>query len=63
MYASGYIKKLLVACVREGKTPAESKKANVVILLKLPGRVKSEPGSHRPISLVSAWSKLLERVC
>ena len=53
-YASGYVKELLVTCVREGKIPAEWKKANVVILLKSPDRVKSYAGSYRPISLVSA---------
>ncbi len=61
-YASGYVKELLVACLREGKIPAEWKKANVVILLKSPDRVKSDAGSYRPISLVSAWSKLIESV-
>ncbi|KAJ3661589.1 hypothetical protein Zmor_005980 [Zophobas morio] len=61
-YASGYIKELLVTCMREGKIPAEWKKANVVILLKSPDRIKSDAGSYRPISLVSAWSKLIESV-
>ena len=46
---------------KKKKNPSELKKANVVPLPK--STDKTNPTSYRPISLLSALSKLLENMC
>lgn len=49
-------------CVCEGYFPTEWKKARVVVLLKSPNKVKSNPRSYRGISLLPVMGKVLERI-
>lgn len=49
-------------CFREGIFPTVRKVAKVVVLLQSPDKLKSDPKSYRPICLLSAWSKILERL-
>jgi Reverse transcriptase (RNA-dependent DNA polymerase). len=47
--------------LRFGHFPYALKSAKVILILK-PGKLLSDPGSHRPTSLLSTVSKFLERV-
>lgn len=49
-------------CFTESKFPDAWKVADVVALLKSPDKIRTEPGSYRPISLLSVIGKTLERV-
>lgn len=49
-------------CLSESKFPDAWKLGDVVILLKSPDKVRTDPGSYRPISLLSVVGKTLERV-
>ena len=53
---------LFECCMREGVFPADWKVARVVVLLKSPDRVRSNPQSYRGISLLPVLGKVLERI-
>ena len=53
---------LMASCLRLGYFPEEWKAARVVVLLKSPDKVRSNPGSYRGICLLSVLGKILERV-
>lgn len=57
-----YFGSLLNQCVSEGYFPKDWKKADVVVLLKSPDKVKTEPASYRPICLLPVMGKVLERI-
>lgn len=57
-----YIRKLFNQCMREGYFPNKWKEADVIILLKSGDRVKDNPRSYRPISLLPVLGKALERL-
>lgn len=42
--------------------PVEWKSGLVIALLKDPSRVREDPGSYRPICLLSVFGKLLEKI-
>lgn len=50
------------ACRVEGVFPTVWKTAHVVILLKSEGKIRSDPRSYRPISLLPVFAKTLERM-
>lgn len=52
---------LINKCLAEGTFPDSWKNADVVAILKAPDRNKSRPNSYRPISLLPALSKPLEK--
>lgn len=49
-------------CLSTGCFPLAWKSAIVVVLLKSPDKVRSDPGSYRPICLLSVLGKVLERM-
>ena len=49
-------------CQKEGYFPTEWKVARVIVLLKSPDKVRSNPRSYRGISLLPVLGKVLERV-
>lgn len=49
-------------CLVEGYFQSEWKVGDVVVLLKSPDKIRSNPRSYRPICLLSALGKTLERV-
>ncbi|CAK9796609.1 Retrovirus-related Pol polyprotein from type-1 retrotransposable element R1 (Fragment) [Anthophora quadrimaculata] len=49
-------------CLRTSRFPDEWKRANVIALLKSPEKVRTDPASYRPISLLSVLGKTLERM-
>lgn len=57
-----YIKSMYDECLRSGYYPSEWKEARVVALLKGDDKDKKEPGSYRPISLLSGLGKVMERM-
>lgn len=57
-----FICKLFNQCMHEGYFPNKWKEADVVILLKSGNRVKDNPRSYRPISLLPVLGKALERL-
>lgn len=57
-----YLMALFSRCVREGYFPNNWKQARVVILLKSPDKVRSNPRSYRGISLLPVLGKVLERI-
>lgn len=57
-----YLLAVLSRCVEEGYFPRAWKCARVVVLLKSPERVRSNPRSYRGISLLPVLGKVLERV-
>jgi len=57
-----YLKELYGRCVNEGYFPHEWKNAKVIVLLKSPDRIRSNPRSFRGISLLPVLGKVLERV-
>lgn len=60
--APGIILALLNKCLTEGCFPAAWKEGRLVVLLKGAGRDVSDPGSYRPITLLSVLGKTFERV-
>ena len=57
-----YLESIFGKCVSEGYFPGTWKSARVVVLLKSPDKVKSNPRSYRGISLLPVLGKVLERV-
>lgn len=57
-----WLKKLYDVCLDTMCFPVTWKTARVVVLLKSPERVRSDPGSYRPICLLSVLGKVLERM-
>ena len=57
-----YLGAIFGRCVSEGYFPGAWKCARVVVLLKSPDRVRSNPRSYRGISLLPVLGKVLERV-
>ena len=62
MAAPDFIESLYNKCLLSGYFPNDWKIANVVILLKGLGRVRNNPESYRPISLLPVLGKALERL-
>lgn len=50
------------SCMSDGVFPRPWKRADVVALLKSPDKIRSDPGSYRPISLLGGFGKILERM-
>ena len=57
-----YLEAIFGKCISEGHFPGAWKCARVVVLLKSPDRVRSNPRSYRGISLLPVLGKVLERV-
>jgi len=57
-----WLKRVYDVCLSTGCFPVAWKSARVVVLLKSPDKVRSEPGSYRPICLLSVLGKVLERM-
>ncbi|KAK2577563.1 hypothetical protein KPH14_012910, partial [Odynerus spinipes] len=57
-----WMKSMYDMCLSSGCFPNEWKIARVIVLLKSPERVRSDPGSYRPICLLSVLGKVLERM-
>lgn len=57
-----YVGCLYNQCLNEGYFPDEWKKSDLVVLLKSPDKVRSDPSSYRPICLLPVMGKVLERV-
>lgn len=57
-----YLETLFSSCFRLGYFPREWKTARVVVLLKSPDKVRSNPRSYRGISLLPVLGKVLERM-
>jgi Reverse transcriptase (RNA-dependent DNA polymerase). len=57
-----YMKALYDECLRTNCFPNEWKIAKVIVLLKSPDKDRMEPRSYRPISLLSVFGKVLERM-
>ena len=53
---------MVSTCLEDGVFPREWKAARVVVLLKSPEKLRSDPGSYRGICLLSALGKVLERI-
>ena len=53
---------LLQRCIHDGEFPDHWKWAKVITLLKASDKPKDLAKSYRPICLLSAWSKVLERL-
>lgn len=49
-------------CLSSRRFPLTWKTARVIELLKSPEKVRSDPGSYRPICLLSVLGKVLERM-
>ena len=60
--APEYIVTIINKCFQDGIFPRQWKKAKTIILLKSPDKPKSQPRSYRPICLLPAWSKILEKL-
>jgi len=54
--------RILGRCLRESTFPDRWKTADVVVIRKGPKKDPSVPKSYRPVSLLSAMSKVLERL-
>lgn len=57
-----YMESVYRKCLSEGYFPRAWKVARVVVLLKSPDRVRSNPRSYRGISLLPVLGKVLERI-
>ena len=57
-----YLETVFGKCISEGYFPGVWKTARVVVLLKSPDRVRSNPRSYRGISLLPVLGKVLERI-
>ena len=57
-----YLESIFGRCISEGYFPEAWKCARVVVLLKSPDRVRSNPRSYRGISLLPVLAKVLERI-
>jgi hypothetical protein len=57
-----YLEALFGKCIEGGYFPNDWKKARVVVLLKSPDRIRSDPRSYRGISLLPVLGKVLERI-
>lgn len=56
------LKRVYDVCLQTGCFPAKWKTARVIVLLKSPEKVRTDPGSYRPICLLSVLGKVLERL-
>lgn len=56
-----HVTKLFNTILAQGHIPKAWKQANIILLLK-PNKEKSDPSSYRPISLLSCFGKLLEKI-
>lgn len=57
-----WMKSMYDMCLNSGCFPNEWKIARVIVLLKSLDRVRSDPGSYRPICLLPVLGKVLERM-
>lgn len=57
-----WMKRVYDVCLSTGCFPSVWKTARVVVLLKSPEKVRLDPGSYRPISLLFVLGKGLERM-
>lgn len=57
-----WLKRLYDVCFNTMCFPAAWKTAHVIVLLKSPENVRSDPGSYRPICLLLVLEKVLERI-
>lgn len=57
-----YISSLFNQCLNEVYFPSEWKVGDVVVLLKSPDKIRTDPHSYRPICLLPVMSKVLERM-
>lgn len=57
-----YLGAMFRKCVSAGYFPKEWKSARVIVLLKSPDKIRSNPRSYRGISLLPALGKVLERI-
>ncbi|KAL1448470.1 hypothetical protein WDU94_013986, partial [Cyamophila willieti] len=60
-FAKAWMAKFLTDVLNTGQIPNELKKAKIIALLK-PGKAADQPGSYRPVALLSCVYKLLERL-
>lgn len=49
-------------CISEGHFPADWKIGDVIVLLKSPDKIRTDPRSYRPICLLAVLGKVLERM-
>lgn len=56
------LKRIYDLCLSTNCFPAAWKAARLIVLLKSPDKVRSDPGSYRPICLLSVFGKVLERM-
>ena len=57
-----FLMALMRRCLDEGVFPAKWKAAKVITLLKSLGKPKELAKSYRPICLLPAWGKILEKI-
>ncbi|KMQ89014.1 reverse [Lasius niger] len=57
-----WLKRVYDVCLSTMRFPSAWKSARVIVLLKSPEKVRSDPGSYRPICLLSVLGKVLERM-
>lgn len=57
-----WVKIMYDVCLSTNTFPSMWKTARVIVLLKSPERVRSDPSSYRPICLLSVCAKVLERM-
>lgn len=57
-----YVSRLFNQCLREENFPNVWKTGDLVVLLKSPDKVRTDPGSYRPICLLPVMGKVLERM-
>ena len=55
-----YVSCMFAQCLSENYFPVAWKMAILVVLLKSPDKVRSDPGSYRPVCLLNTWGKVLE---
>jgi len=55
-----WLKRMYDVCLSTMCFPAVWKTARLIVLLKSPEKVRSDPGSYRPICLLSVFGKVLE---
>lgn len=57
-----WLKRVYDVCLSTGCFPVRWKTARVIVLLKSPEKVRTDPGSYRPICFLSVLGKVLERI-
>ena len=57
-----FVTNIFAGCVAENHFPDGWKVGDVIVLLKSPDKIRSDPGSYRPICLLNVLGKVLERM-